>query len=276
MTSDETSTSNNVPHDLGDLSQLYRHTVPIFDYDRARPDLIGSGVFLGVDQHFLVATAAHVLEPGYSKISFGFLEAGRFEIFGNEYARILKAEAQSGTGDPQRAVYRDGLDFAVIEATGEVLGKLKAHYTPYDLRQSSNCPELPWGIVSGWPARKNTYNPKTRACNFNTCYHIQCPLADPKKVQEAGWDSDLYIGLSADKAKDFVEEASGTRIHLPKLEGVSGAGFWEQLSPDGPGQTVAWCLAGIIVEDDAPRRLLKAIRIEYLWAPLHRGWRLTR
>lgn len=272
MTSSESSTTN-LPHDLVDFSQLYRHTVPIFDYDRARPDLIGSGVFLGVDQHFLVATAAHVLEPGYRKIGFGFLEAGRFEIFGDENARILKAEAQSGAGDPQRAVYKDGLDFAVVEPTGEVLEKLRAHYSPYDLRQRSNCPGFTWGIVSGWPARKNTYNPKKRLCSFNTCYHIQCPLADPKRIQEARWNTDLYIGLSADKTKDFVSEASGTRIHLPKLEGVSGAGFWAKMSPDSSERC---CLAGIIVEDDAPRRMLKAIKIEHLWAPLHRGWDLTR
>jgi hypothetical protein len=33
-------------------------------------------------------------------------------------------------------------------------------------------------------------------------------------------------------------------------------------------------LAGIVVEDDEPHRMLKAIKVKRLWAPLDQGWGL--
>jgi hypothetical protein len=259
---------------LGNIAELYHHTVPILNYDRAQPDLVGTGVFVGVDQYSLVATAAHVLEEAFRKIAFGFLTAGQFEVFGDQNMRILKAEAQSGSGNIRRVVYKDGLDIAIIEPTAAVLEKLHSHYTPFNLRQNPDSPEANWGVVSGWPARKNAYDRKTRSCDFDSCYHIQCPFADERKLCAAGWNTDIYIGLSANKSKDFVSETSGKRIQLPKLEGMSGGGFWLPSPSDGSCGDPDWRLAGIIVEDDEPRRMLKAIKIEHLWTALGRGWRL--
>lgn len=263
-------TANNLDK-LGDCSQLYRYTVPIFDFDRNEPSLIGSGVLIGVNERYLVSTAAHVLEEGCRKIAFGFKNKGRVEIFGADNMRILKARAQTGAGDVRRVAYKDGLDLALIEPNGEVLQELQRHYRFFDFAKNRPNSGAAWGVVSGWPARKNVYNKKKRICNFDTCYHMQCPIASDRRLEAAGWNRDIYFGLAFDKEKDFAAEVSGERIHLPKLEGVSGAGFWVQ-RPAGAVIDSAWCLAGIIVEDDEPRRMLKAIKIEHLWTLL-RHWK---
>jgi hypothetical protein len=262
--------SKNDVSKLGNCSQLYRHTVPIFDFDRSEPLLIGSGVFIYVNEYYLVCTAAHVLEEGCRKIAFGVQKSGIFEIFGADDMRILTARPQVGAGDVRRVAYKDDLDLALIEPVSDVLERLRAHYRFFDLAQ--NYPEIrpDWGVVSGWPARKNVYDRRKRGCNFDTCYHIQCPVVNENRVERAGWNRDIHFGLGFDKAKDFADEVSGQRIHLPKLEGVSGAGFWVPRRADALTAS-EWSLAGIVVEDDEPHRMLKAIKIEHLWTLL-RYW----
>ena len=261
----------NTTDDIGDCRDIYYHTVPIFDYDREEPRLQGSGVFVSVEHSFFVITAAHVLEPGFQKVAFGFLGGNGVEVFGAGNMPILKAQAQATTPHSRELTYKDGLDLALIAPTAEVLEPLQSHYRAYELRRSSDRPEVPWGVVSGWPARKNVYNRRKRLCNFDTCYHIQCPIAAEAELRRVLWNPDLYIGLSADKAKDFASASTGYRIHLPHLEGMSGGGFWVRSEVDG-----TWSLAGIVVEDHPIKRMLKVIKVEHVWTPLAAGWGVQR
>jgi hypothetical protein len=260
-----------IPDEIGDCRQIYHHTVPVFNYDRAEPQLQGSGVFISVDTAFFVTTAAHVLEPGFQKVGFGFLGTNSVQVFGAGNMPILKAQAQAETSHPRELSYKDGLDLAIIEPTAEVLESLQSHYRAFDLRGSAYRPDAPWGVVSGWPARKNVYNRRKRVCDFDTCYHIQCPIVPEAEMRRARWNPELYIGLSADKAKDFASAVSRNRIQLPHLEGMSGGGFWVKSQLTGE-----WSLAGIVVEDHPSKRMLKVIRVEHLWAPLSGGWGLQR
>lgn len=258
-------------YQIGDCADIYNHTVPIFDYDRGEPDVQGTGVFICVDQSFFVITAAHVLESGFQRVGFGCLGPNGVEVFGAGNMPILKAQAQTGAGHLQGLVYKDGLDLAVIAPTEEVIEPLQSHFRPFDLRRSSYRPTLSWGVVSGWPARKNTYDRRKRVCKFDTCYHIQCPIVGELELRRALWNPDVYLGLSADKAKHFANASTGDYIHLPHLEGMSGGGFWVR-SATGNG----WSLAGVVVEDHPSKRMLKAIKVEHVWAPLYAGWAIQR
>jgi len=116
-----------------ECANLYQHTVPIFDYDRGQPSLIGTGVFVLVEGYHFIGTAAHVFEQPFKKVAFGYMKAERqFEIFGADNMPILMANAEYGRGDSRSAVYKDGLDLAVIKPTEEVLGQLLHHYRPYN------------------------------------------------------------------------------------------------------------------------------------------------
>jgi hypothetical protein len=249
---------------IGDCADLYRYTLPIFDYDRGQPSLTGTGIFVLAEGHHFVITAAHVLESRFKKIAFGFLRAeGGFQIFGADNMLILTAHAQMGDGDSQAAVYKDGLDLAVIRPTEEVLEELLSHYRCFDLRQSTDDRLPGWAVVSGWPAKKNKYNRRKRRCDFQTSYHIQWPIAEQDKVAEAGWNTDVYLALSGDKVKDFATAQTGEHIHLPSLNGVSGAGMWVRTSPTAP-----WSLAGVVVEDHPSKRMLKVIKVKHVWTPV--------
>ncbi len=243
--------------------QIYEHTVPIIDYDRSRPDQVGSGVFIAVDEREFVVTAAHVFESGFQKVGFGYLDDQGFHVFGSVGVPILTARAQSGGGNPQTAIYKDELDLAIIEPDAKTLEALYAHYRPFELRSCSFDPGATSGVVTGWPSRKNKYNAYKRQYEFDTCYHIQCPILSVEQTRTAGLNPDIFIALSADKKKDFALP-SGERLHLPNLEGMSGGGFWVNSFDPQKG----WSLAGVLVEDDAPKRMLKVIRASHIWTPL--------
>lgn len=218
---------------------------------------------LALGHHFVI-TAAHVLESRFKKLAFGFLRPeGGFQIFGADNMVILTAKAQSGSGDARSAIYKDGLDLAIIEPTEEVLQELRSHYRCFDLAKSASDPLSGWAVVSGWPANKNKYNHRKRRCDFKTCYHIQWPIADEETTAKTGWNTDVYLALSGDKAKDFVTAETGAHVHLPSLEGVSGAGTWIR-----PASTAPWILAGIVVEDHSTKRLLKVIKAKHVWRPV--------
>jgi hypothetical protein len=97
------------------------------------------------------------------------------------------------------------------------------------------------------------------------CYHIQWQIADTERVARAGWNTDVFLALAGDKAKDFVTAQTGEQVHLPNLEGVSGAGMWVRSASTAP-----WSLAGIVVEDHPSKRMLKVIKVEHVWTPLDR------
>jgi hypothetical protein len=94
----------------------YYHTVPLFDYSSKYPKLNGNGVFIAVDEHRFVVTAAHVVEASTEHVAFGYesYEGGQksVEIEGQQTMWICKAEAQTNPGEPQLATYKDQLDLA--------------------------------------------------------------------------------------------------------------------------------------------------------------------
>ena len=258
-----------------DCSQLYRHTVPLFEFDRRRPILRGSGVVVSVDQKHFVISAAHVFESGFSDLGFGYPSPEGFRVFGARGLKIFVARAQDGAGNPKRAVYKDGLDLAIIEPVEEVLESLQSHYHFFDLRLSSYSPLAKWAVVSGWPAKKNIYDARKRVCKFQHCYAVQCPFVEIDRLRAAGWNPDTFFGLSANKEKDFASAISGARVHLPKLDGMSGGGLWVRSSTNSVTPDGDWRLAGIVVEDDEQLRMLKAIKVQQVWTPLFQAWGLS-
>jgi len=243
--------------------QIYKHTVPIINFDQSRPDQVGTGVFIELCEREFIITAAHVFESGFQKVGFGYLDHQGFHVFGTIGLPILTARAQSGGGNAQTAVYKDDLDLAIIEPDPQTLEALHEHYCSYNFRNCSFDLRAKSGVVAGWPWRKNKYNAYKHQYEFHTCYHIQCPILNVKESRAAGFNPDIFIALSADKKKDFARP-SGERLHLPNLEGMSGGGFWVNSFDLEKG----WGLAGILVEDDAPKRMLKVIRASHIWAPL--------
>lgn len=73
----------------------YHHTVPLFRYNAPFPWLDGTGVFVAVDEHRFVFTAAHVVEENSTRIAFGYQipESDKVELFGDDEIPVISADA---------------------------------------------------------------------------------------------------------------------------------------------------------------------------------------
>ena len=144
----------------------YFHTVPLFDFSERFPVLKGSGIFIAVDEHRFVVTAAHVVEGSTENLAFGFADYENGKKFvgieRHEKLPICKAKAQTNPGDPQLATYKDHLDLALIRLPSHFRQWLEERYTPFDLRKNKPRPAVGIIDVCGWPARKNRFNPVRR------------------------------------------------------------------------------------------------------------------
>ena len=249
----------------------YDHTVPLFDFTKASPELNGTGVFIAVDAHRFVVTAAHVVEESADNIGFGAEkeEDGtmKAEIFGHEKLPVCKAKAQMNEGDAQRATYNDQLDLALIDLPKQFREWLEAHYTPFDLRTNKPRDGVAVVSITGWPARKNVFNRKTREFDYYGCLHIQSQAVEKELVRTIEGDPEIHFALRMNKRKDFFSKQSGQHYELFKLTGMSGCGVWDldfsSGAPDFPNN--AYALAGILVEDHKEKKLAKAIRAQFLW-----------
>jgi Trypsin-like peptidase domain len=250
----------------------YHHTVPLFDFTKASPELNGTGVFITVDDHRFVVTAAHVLEESADNIVFGAEKevdgTMKVEISEHEKLPVCKADAQTNKGNPQLATYKDHLDLALIDLPKRFREWLEARYTPFDLR--SNKPRDGVAVVSitGWPARKNVFNRKTWEFEGGyRCFHIQTQAVEKELVRTIKGDPEIHFALRMDKRNDFFSKQTRQHYELFKLRGMSGCGVWDldfsSVAPDFPNN--AYALAGIFVEDHKGHKLAKAIRAQFLW-----------
>jgi hypothetical protein len=249
-----------------------RHTVPIFRFDSRYPWLNGTGVFIIVDNQHFVVTAAHVVEASARKIAFGYQPPDQawVDMFGHEALPIIKAQAQANERDPQRAVYRDGLDLAIIMMPTQHTSWLKERYTPFDLRSNQRPEAVGVVIVAGWPARTNKYDERKRQFGDRFgCYPIQSQALDKELVRKMGGDPETHIALQMDK-DNFIDISTGKPAgRLFALNGVSGGGVWDMyLADQDQFPNCARSLAGIIVEDHDDKNMAMAIRADNIWYPL--------
>ena len=250
----------------------YHHTVPLFRYNAPFPWLDGTGVFVAVDEHRFVFTAAHVVEENSKRIAFGYQipESDKVELFGDDEIPMISADAIANKGT-RRAIYKEGMDLAVFVLPRPISNWLETRYLPYDLR--ANKPRDGVAIVSicGWPESKNRYNVRKRRFEDGFgCRHIQTQAVLKNHVATIGGDPSVHFAVRMDKRRDFIDMHSRKPIpQLFSLTGVSGSGVWDldhtrnEMFPSN-----ATALAGIITEDHPTKNLAKVIRIQQVWSPL--------
>ena len=250
----------------------YHHTIPLFRFDAPVPWLDGTGVFLAVDDHRLVVTAAHVVESSAKKIAFGYQVPGMMnvEMFGHDELPIITANALAN-GGTREAVYKDGVDLAVIVLPQPFSDWLEERYTPFDLR--TNKPRKGVGVVfiCGWPESKNRYNHRLRRFGDDFgCRHIQTQAVLKEEVQSINGDPEVHFAVRMDKRRDFMDVQTHEPVpQLFDLSGVSGSGVWDMdIEDNALFPECARALAGIIVEDHPDKKLAKVIPVEHIWSPL--------
>jgi hypothetical protein len=258
----------------------HKSTVPIFNGDQNVPDLIASGIYVVVDEIKLIITAAHMFEQTHFRLGFGFPGETFFTYFADDLDNIKNPDKVVGmlvlcaaqhTEGPEE--YKDGLDIAIIEPTPAIVAALEKFYTPYDLRKNAP-PEKPEiSLVCGWPCRKNAYDPKKRAANFENWLPIPCDILEREEVRKIGGIPDVHMALRLDKRKGYTSRETGHPIQLPNLHGMSGCGVWFTTLEDSESDPIGvQALAGMIIEDHTDKKMAKVVRVEHLWTPIRRGW----
>jgi len=179
---------------------------------------------------------------------------------------------QTGKGDPATAEYANRLDLGIICLGPEARAWLEERYTPFDFRVN-NAPSNPGTcFISGWPERKNQFNPYRKTEQFGPkpgCYHIQAPAAPTQRVIEIGGITDVHFALEMNLRKDFYDQRTRQRITLFSPAGLSGSGVWNMNPGDGDSMPLcAQSLAGILIEYDDKNHMALVIREKYLWPPL--------
>jgi len=250
----------------------YQHTIPLFRYGARFPHLEGTGVFIAVDKHRFVFTAAHVVEPSSHNFAFGYPNPAtrQVEMFGHSHIPMISAAAQAGAGT-KRAIYKDALDLAVLVLQPEFSQWLESRYIPYDLRK--NRPRSAAAVVSicGWPESKNRVNEtKSRFDDDFGCRHIQTQAVLKAETRLIGGDPEIHFAVRMDKRRDFIYQESGAPVpQLFSLSGMSGCGVWDlDMGASERFPACATALAGILVEDCSSKNLAKVIRARHLWSPL--------
>lgn len=248
------------------------HTVPLFRYDAPYPWLDGSGVFVAVDEHRFVFTAAHVVEENSKKIAFGYQisDSTEVEIFGHDEIPLISADAVANKGT-RRAIYKDGMDLAVFVLPKPIAEWLEARYKPYDLRINKPRGDVAIVSICGWPESKNRYNARKRRFEDGFgCRHIQTQAVLKSEVAKIGGNPEIHFAVRMDKRRDFIDMHSSKPIpQLFALTGVSGSGVWNlDCNHNDMFPSNSTALAGIITEDHPAKNLAKVIRIQQVWSPL--------
>jgi hypothetical protein len=70
----------------------YFYTVPLFDFSERFPVLKGSGIFVAVDEHRFVVTAAHVVEASAEKRPQGGGHSQQDERASDRYRRDTRQQ----------------------------------------------------------------------------------------------------------------------------------------------------------------------------------------
>jgi hypothetical protein len=218
----------------------------------------------------------HVLEARFKKIGLVVPIENGWEVVGHANLPVMGARAIANSGDPQNAQYRAGLDLAVIRLRLPLAAELSKYYTFYDLRQNTPPKKPEWVTFSGFPASENTFSEETEAY-FRGCFRVQCPLAYDWEVRKIGGIKDIHLAIRLNKRKKLIDHETENPVTMPDdIGGMSGSGVWafhemnNHLYPK-----CHTSLVGIAVEECSTRKLIKVIRIEHVWEPLHAGWGLS-
>jgi hypothetical protein len=252
-----------------------RHTIPIYDYypDPANPNrpkarLLGSGVYLLVNDRPLIVTAAHILEEHlFGMVGFALQAEGKWIGIHSRDMHIIKADATEHKGNHQLAVYPDRMDVAVIAPTYGIVEYLALQYSPYVLAEDAAIEKPKHIVVRGWPGDWHNIDNYLRRVEARPI-HFDCPTGDEVSMRVAGGDPKIHGTGVFDAEVDFIM-GNGELADMPDLKGISGCGVWAADKTKRVGLSYE-CLgfAGIVVEHAKHKDVLLYIRTDVLLFPL--------
>lgn len=229
---------------------IQRYTYPLLRADaQGLPDVFASGVFLGVDDHVYLVTAAHALRG----TTTGLLTRGRSHLF-----------QIAGRGTVSRAAGNDHFDIGSVRVDDRIVREHGIEVVPRGMLSSTVEVSNPHSrVICGFPS---SMNKQARSLDRNT-RTVKCKSYSFFGVAE--FRSDFSVFDKSSTTHVGLEISPGTNdagSHLsspPSPRGISGGGAW--LLPDLSRPHLAF-LEGIVIEchKRAKRTYAFSTRLEHV------------
>jgi hypothetical protein len=225
---------------------------PLWVLERGKPDLIGSGTLLRVEQTKFLITAAHVIDCALNQAllvgnSSGFRQIGGF-------GKLTLPVSGSRQADRN--------DTAVIELDEDTASFIEDAKALLPIRcadaNDSFSPGKPYAFF-GYPWRK-VRSVKSRTLFESRIYKFQSGSVAEIDYASLGLCPHKHIAVEFDLKR--VVDGNGRAIVAPNPEGMSGGPVWSFIPVDLDGQKM-WTrrLVGIAIEYRLKTRTFIGVRI---------------
>ncbi|MBB4801800.1 hypothetical protein HNP37_001861 [Flavobacterium nitrogenifigens] len=175
----------------------------------------GTGVFIQIQNHYFLVSAAHVMD-----------KHGEFFIFLSQEKEIIYPGGDTYINRTENRE-KDELDIAVLRLDDECLPHIKRSYSFVQAEDLAiNHIFQPWEYYAflGFPASKTKVKYKTDIFCITTLFHFTAPIG-AEHYEQLGRNP--YVNVIATYNKKHVYNGSkGTYGTGPDLYGISGCGLW--------------------------------------------------
>ena len=207
------------------IPDLGKHVVPMCVEHRRKPQVVGTGFLVAVNERHFLITAAHVLDKLEDNLPYFFPS-------GPHTTRLVAGDVIKSVVPEGRTRDDDKLDVGVVVLSGDNLPPYPGFLTEameiervaawVTDRTSANY------AISGFAASQGKPNPVTRKFAPLMNVHLTSSISAERYLQ-LGLDLHTHIAMAFDKKANF--DTSGKRIDFPHPSGMSGSPVWQLYGP---------------------------------------------
>lgn len=175
----------------------------------------GTGVFIQIQNHYFLVSAAHVMD-----------KHGKFFIFLSKEKEIIYPGGDTYINRTENRE-KDELDIAVLRLDGDCLPHIQRSYSflqAEDLAINHIFQTREYYSFLGFPSSRAKVKYKTDIFSINTLFHFTAPI---EAVYYEDFGRNPYVNVLATYNKKHVYDGrKGTYGTGPDLYGISGCGLW--------------------------------------------------
>ncbi|TGM68661.1 hypothetical protein EHQ94_07055 [Leptospira meyeri] len=248
--------------------QIEKSTIPIFkESEKKLPFQYGTGVLLEIENRYFLISAAHTILDESPKIYLPFGDEVK-HVGGNIVGTKLPA---SGFRNDDR------IDLASLELQDSLIDDLKKYFTFIKIENTGlflSPKEKYIYIITGFPHNKTKIirNESIKSSSFS--YFNSNLLNNNEKYIKTKTKFHSHLLMEFDKKQ--IINSEDVQIKTPKLDGMSGCGFWciPNLLPNNLNE-LPLLLAGIFIEHHESENVLVGTRIHIILELLRQEYNLN-
>lgn len=225
------------------------YNFPVFiENSISKPELIGSCVFLIIDDRKIFFTAGHVAnECVNSPVSVGYNS---------------KLVEFSGVIIKTTGTHTDKIDIAILELDGDLFGGIEGSdcVTLEMIAPISTFAQQRIYSFIGYPATKSKIDRSKIDTVKSIMYMYFNTTCEGGMYEDMSLTPETHILVKFDAKK--CKNESGEIVTFPKPNGLSGGGVWLHKNLTATGEETTKYLAGIAIEHHADKKCMLGVSIE--------------